>query len=83
MEGLLLVITIVAKIIVIVIALLLSVAYLTLLERKVIGFMQTRIGPNRVGPLGLAQPFADVIKLLGKEIIWRSENHFLNKRPSL
>jgi len=69
MEGLLLVITIVAKIIVIVIALLLSVAYLTLLERKVIGFMQTRIGPNRVGPLGLAQPFADVIKLLGKEII--------------
>jgi len=69
MQDLLLVGLIVIKIIVIVVALLLSVAYLTFLERKVIGYMQTRIGPNRVGPLGLAQPFADVIKLLTKEII--------------
>jgi NADH-quinone oxidoreductase subunit H len=69
MEDLLLVGLIVIKIIVIIVALLLSVAYLTFLERKVIGYMQTRIGPNRVGFLGLAQPFADVIKLLTKEII--------------
>ncbi len=57
------------KIIVIAVPLILGVAYLTLAERKVIGWMQVRIGPNRVGPLGLLQPFADVFKLLFKEII--------------
>ncbi len=58
-----------AKIIAIVVPVILGVAYLTLAERKVIGYMQGRIGPNRVGPKGLLQPFADVIKLLLKEII--------------
>ena len=57
------------KIVLIVAPLMLSVAYLTYFERKVIGYMQVRIGPNRVGPLGLIQPIADGLKLLLKEII--------------
>ncbi len=48
---------------------MLGVAYLTWAERKVIGYMQVRIGPNRVGPWGLMQPIADGLKLLLKEII--------------
>ncbi|HXJ10174.1 MAG TPA: NADH-quinone oxidoreductase subunit NuoH [Burkholderiales bacterium] len=56
-------------IVLLVVTLMLSVAYLTLWERKLIGWIQIRIGPNRVGPLGLLQPFADVLKLLFKEII--------------
>ena len=57
------------KIVLIVAPLMLGVAYLTYFERKVIGFMQVRIGPNRVGPWGLIQPIADGLKLLLKEII--------------
>ncbi len=57
------------KIVVIMVPLILGVAYMTYAERKVIGYMQIRIGPNRVGFFGLLQPFADVLKLLLKEII--------------
>ena len=66
------------KIVVIVVPLMGAVAYLTLAERKVIGYMQVRIGPNRVGFRGLLQPIADAVKLLMKEIIIPSgANKFL------
>ncbi len=58
-----------AKIVCIVLPLMGLVAYLTLWERKMIGWMHVRIGPNRVGPAGLLQPIADALKLLLKEIV--------------
>ena len=57
------------KIVAVVLPLMGCVAYLTLWERKAIGFTQIRLGPNRTGPLGLLQPIADALKLLTKEII--------------
>jgi NADH-quinone oxidoreductase subunit H len=57
------------KIMALVVPLMLGVAYLTYAERKIIGWMQVRIGPNRVGFQGLLQPIADAVKLLMKEII--------------
>lgn len=66
------------KIVAIVVPVILSVAYLTYAERRVIGAIQARNGPNRVGPAGLLQPFADVFKLLFKEVILPANaNRFL------
>ena len=69
METLLTVIIILLKIIALLAPLLLGVAYLTFAERKIIGYMQVRLGPNRVGPKGWLQPIADAMKLMFKEII--------------
>ena len=60
---------IIIKILMIVIPLMLGVAYLTYAERKVLAWMHVRVGPNRVGLLGLLQPIADAVKLFGKELI--------------
>jgi len=71
-------IVILGKILAIVVPLMLGVAYLTFAERKIIGYMQVRIGPNRVGPKGWLQPIADAMKLAFKEIILPSgANRFL------
>jgi len=61
------------KILVIAVPVILCVAYLTYWERKMIGAMHVRLGPNRVGFKGLLQPFADVFKLLTKEVIVPSQ----------
>ncbi len=63
------VLQILLKILVILLPILVLVAYYTYAERKIIGYMQIRIGPNRVGPYGLLQPIADALKLMFKEIV--------------
>jgi len=68
----------IGKIALILVPLILAVAWLPYAERKIIGYMQIRIGPNRVGPKGWLQPIADAVKLLFKEIIVPSRsNKFL------
>ena len=63
-----LLVSVIVKIVIIMLPLIITVAYLTYFERKVIGYMQLRVGPNVTGPYGLIQPFADVLKLLFKEV---------------
>ena len=72
-EPLPVILIILIKIVAIVAPIMGCVAYLTFAERKIIGYMQMRIGPNRVGPRGWLQPIADALKLLSKEIILPTE----------
>jgi len=68
-EGFATVLEILIKIVCILVPLLAVVAYYTFAERKIIGYMQVRMGPNRVGPRGWGQPIADAVKLMFKEVI--------------
>ncbi|HHL19674.1 MAG TPA: NADH-quinone oxidoreductase subunit NuoH [Thiothrix sp.] len=68
-EWLQILIVILLKIVAIILPLILAVAYTTYAERKIIGYMQDRLGPNRVGPKGWLQPIADTVKLMFKEIL--------------
>ncbi len=68
-EGLRTVVVVVLKIVAILVPLMTAVAYTTFAERKIIGYMQIRLGPNRVGPKGWLQPIADALKLLFKEVV--------------
>ena len=68
-EDLRTVVVILLKIVAVLVPLMTAVAYTTFAERKIIGYMQVRLGPNRVGPKGWLQPIADALKLLFKEVV--------------
>ncbi len=77
-EAFLILLWTIFKVLLVVAPLMVAVAYTTFAERKLIGYMQARLGPNRVGPAGWLQPIADAVKLLFKEVIIpQKSNHFL------
>jgi len=69
MDNLLFIILELIKFLIVAVPVLISVAYLTLAERKIIGYSQTRKGPNVIGIYGLLQPLADGLKLFSKEMV--------------
>jgi len=62
--------------ILLVLVVIVGVAFLTLLERKILGYIQNRKGPNKVGFVGIIQPFRDAIKLLGKEVFFIFKSNY-------
>ncbi|WP_319381397.1 NADH-quinone oxidoreductase subunit NuoH [Thiomicrorhabdus sp.] len=74
-DWLAILITLVLQAVAVILPIMLVVAWLTYAERKVIGYMQVRMGPNRVGPVGLLQPIADALKLMTKEVIFPAQSN--------